>query len=102
MVERYHFFKLKPAFATPTGRAEVVDELLRVLPRIRGVVKVHAGLPADADAAASWDVSLVVRFAHVDDVAVYRADPAHRKLVEEFMVPRLEVKKNWNFTVRAG
>jgi hypothetical protein len=102
MVERYHFFKLKPAYATPTGRAEVVDELLAVLPRVRGVVKVLAGVPADADAAASWDVSLVVRFAHVDDVATYRADPVHRRLVEQFMTPRIEVKKSWNFAVRAG
>lgn len=102
MVERYHFFKLKPSFATPSGRAEVVDELLRVLPRVRGVAKVHAGLPADADAESSWDVSLVVRFSHLDDVATYKLDPAHRRLVDEFLAPRIEVKKTWNFEVRAG
>jgi hypothetical protein len=101
-VERYHFFKLKPAFATPEGRAETRDRLLAVLPGLPGVRGVVAGVPADEESLAAWDVSLVVRFDDVAAAATYRADPGHRRFVEEFMVPRLEVKKSWNFDVASA
>lgn len=102
MIERYHFFTLKPEFATPAGRAETRDRLLAVLPSLPGVRGVVVGLPADDDAQAAWDVSLVVRFDDLAAAATYRADPAHRRFVDEFMVPRLEVKKSWNFEVTAA
>lgn len=101
MIERYHFFKLQPPHATPEGRAEVRERLLAVLPDLPGVRGVVAGVPADADASAAWDVSLVVRFDDVAAVERYRADPAHRRFVETFMAPRLAVKKSWNFEVTA-
>jgi hypothetical protein len=100
MVERHHYLKLKAAWATDTGRAEVVERALAVLPSCRGVLRATAGVPADADAAAAWDVCITVRFAHLDDVATYRVDPSHRAFVDEFLAPRLEVKKGWNFAVR--
>ncbi|MCW5892740.1 MAG: Dabb family protein [bacterium] len=101
-IERYHFFKLKPAFATTAGRRETRDRLLAVLPGLPGVRGVVAGIPADDEALAAWDVSLVVRFDDLAAAATYRAAPGHRRFVDEFMVPRLEVKKSWNFEVAAA
>lgn len=98
-IERYHFFKLKQAYATPEGRAETRDRLLAVLPGLPGVRGVVAGIPADDEALAAWDVSLIVRFDDLAAAAAYRADPGHRRFVDEFMAPRLEVKKSWNFEV---
>jgi len=102
MVERHHFLKLKAAYATDAGRAEVVERTLDVLPRARGVLRVTAGVPADPESAASWDVCITVRFAHLDDLAHYRADAAHRAFVDDFLTPRVEVKKAWNFAVRVA
>jgi hypothetical protein len=98
MIERYHFLKLRPEHATPAGRAEVVARCRAVLPGIPGVRSVVVGAPADAEAAQAWDVSIVVRFADLAAVGPYRADPDHRRFVDEFLAPRVEGKKAWNFT----
>jgi hypothetical protein len=97
VVERHHYLKLRSEFAHPEGRAEVVRRVLETLPGLPRVTGVTAGVPADAEAERSWDVLITVRFADVADVAVYRADPAHRRFVDEFLAPRVEVKKAWNF-----
>ena len=100
MIERYHFLKLRPEHATPEGREEVVSRCRAVLPGLPGVVSVVVGAPAEDEGAAAWDLSIVVRFAALADVAPYRADPGHRRFVDEFLAPRVEFKKAWNFTVR--
>lgn len=100
MIERYHFLKLRPEYATPAGRDEVVTRCMAVLPGLPGVRSVVVGAPADDESADAWDVSIVVRFATLDDVAPYRADPGHRRFVDEFLAPRVEFKKAWNFTTR--
>ncbi len=102
MIDRHHFLKLAPDFATPAGRAEVVARTLAVLPSVPGVVAVTAGAPADDATAAEWDVVIVVRFATLADVAPYRADPTHRRFVDEFLAPRVAAKAAWNFETRAG
>lgn len=99
MIERHHYLKLKPEFATPEGRAEVAARCRAVLPGLPGVQAVVVGTPADDESAAAWDLTIMVRFAVLDDVAPYRADPAHRRFVDEFLAPRVEFKKAWNFTV---
>lgn len=97
MIERYHFLKLRPEYATPAARAEVVERCRAVLPGLPGVRGVVVGTPADADAAAAWDVSIVVRFDALANVAPYRSDPAHRRFVDEFLAPRVASKTAWNF-----
>jgi hypothetical protein len=99
MIERYHFLKLKPEFATPDGRSEVAARCRAVLPGLPGVQAVVVGIPADDESAAGWDLSIMVRFAVLADVARYRADPDHRRFVDSFLAPRVEFKKAWNFTV---
>jgi hypothetical protein len=102
MVERYVFLKLRDDQATPTGRAEVRDEALRVLPSRPGVRGARVGLPADAAAEAAWDVVLVVSFDRVEDVAAYVDDPVHRAFVDGFLATRVVVRKVWNFDVPAA
>jgi hypothetical protein len=102
MIERHHYLKLKPEWSNDASRAEIVERALAVLPNCRGVLRATAGVPADPDSAAAWDICITVRFAHLDDVGPYRADPAHRSFVDGFLAPRVEVKKGWNFAVRVG
>ena len=35
------------------------------------------------------------------DIETYRANPDHRKFVDEVLGPRIDVKKIWNFTIHA-
>mgnify|MGYP002079103405 CR=1 FL=1 len=99
MIERHHYLKLRSNLAHPEARAEVVRRVLETLPGLPGVTGVSAGVPADAEAERSWDVVITVRFADLSDIAAYRADPIHRRFVDEFLAPRVEVKKAWNFEV---
>ena len=97
MIERVHLLKLKPEHATARNRRQIVDRALAILPAVPGVVGVTAGLAADAETQKSWDVYLVVRFRAVSDIEAYRADPEHRRFVDELLTPWLDVKKGWNF-----
>ncbi|RMH36529.1 MAG: Dabb family protein [Deltaproteobacteria bacterium] len=99
MIERYVFIKLSDAHATDAGRAEVIAKTRDALAAIPGVQGVTVGAPADEASRASWDVSIAVRFARLEDVATYRDHPAHRAYVDEFLAPRAEVIKAWNFEV---
>ena len=102
MIERHHYLKLKTEFAHPASRDEVVRRVLEVLPTVPGVRGVSAGPPADAEALRSWDVFITVRFDALADVDTYRADPVHRRFVDEFLSPRVEVRKAWNFEARSA
>lgn len=97
MIERHVYLRLKDR----ADRARVEERALAVLPTIAGVRGVLVGIPAD-EASDVWDVALTVRFAALDDVAAYLADPVHRAFVAEELEPRVEVRKAWNFTVRGG
>lgn len=99
VIERHHYLKLRSDLAHPEARAEVVRRALETLPGLPGVIGVAAGVPADAEAERSWDVIITVRFSDLSEIATYRADPVHRRFVDEFLGPRVEVKKAWNFEV---
>ncbi len=97
MIERIHLLKLKAEHATGRGRREIIDRALAVLPGIPGVLGVRAGAPADPESEQSWDLMIVVRFQSVHDIGPYRSHPEHHRFVDEFLAPRTEVKKGWNF-----
>ena len=99
MIERKVFVKLKDAYANPQGRIEVRDRTLADFPNIPGVVDVAVGIPADDHALAAWDVCLVIRFDRYEDVAPYSVHPIHVAYLDDFLNPRAEVKKAWNFTM---
>lgn len=97
MIERVHLLKLKPEHANPRSRREIVDRTLAVLGGLPGVLGVTAGVPADPETEKSWDVLIVVRFGDVADIEPYRGHPEHRRFVDEFLSPLVDVKKGWNF-----
>ena len=101
MIERYVFIKLKDAHATTTGKADVVEETKAKLPGLPGVLSVTVGTPADEATQSSWDVSIVVRFAKIEEVENYRVHPVHRDYVDNFLRPQMESIKAWNFEVAA-
>ena len=100
MIERIAILKLTPEHATPEGRAEIVERSLATLGGLPGVSTLTAGVPADEASAASWDVVITVRCASREDLDAYRANPTHRKFVEEFLAPRSVVRKAWSFEIR--
>jgi stress responsive alpha/beta barrel protein len=102
MVDRYIFLKLLPEHATAAGRAAVAAHTRATLARIPEVAAVIAGTPADDAAVKSWDVSIVVRFHRIEDVAGYLSHPIHTEFVASYLEPKLQVIKAWNFDVGAG
>lgn len=98
MIERHVFIKLKPEAATQQGLAEVRarSERLALLPGVRGV---SVASPADASAGSAWDLCLTVRFDALEAVEPYLEHPLHHEYYEDFLEPRLQVIKAWNFKV---
>lgn len=99
MIHRHVLIKLTDEHATEAGRAAVLAESRRVLPGLPGVRALVAAGPADDQAAASWDIALVVSFDSLQHVATYLPHPAHRSYVDDFLRPRMEFIKAWNFEV---
>jgi hypothetical protein len=99
VIDRVVLVKLKKEYAHAAARAEIARRALEVLRPLPGVVSVTAGGPGDAASEASWDVNITVRFASLDDFALYRSDPEHRRFADDYLAPRAEVRKAWSFTV---
>jgi hypothetical protein len=97
MIERYVFLRLKKEHAHE--RKLVISEARRMLEQVPRVVAYTVGAPADEHAEDAWDVCLRVLFASIYDVEPYRVHPAHRRFVDDFLKPRIDVVKAWNFTV---
>ena len=100
MIERVQLLKLKAEHATPEGRADLVEHALALLSGLPGVLRVRAGVPADADAAKSWDVFIALRFAALTDVAASQSHAAYRRFADEFVTARVDVQKAWSFETR--
>lgn len=98
MIERIVLFKLKDEYANERARAEIADHSRKVLGAVPGVKAVSVGVPADAPSEKSWDLSLVLQFATLEAVEAYREHPDHRSYVNDYMRPRMEVIKAWNFS----
>lgn len=99
MIDRYVFVKLEDEYANGAARAEIAAHSRQALAALPGVVRVTVGTPADEAAVKSWDLSIVVRFARIEDVEPYRIHPEHRRYVDEYLAPRMQVIKAWNFQV---
>lgn len=96
-VERIVLIKLNDAAATAEMRREVAEETRRVFPTIPGVVSIQVSQAASTD-LASWDLCLKVGFRSVDDVPGYRSHPIHVAYVDEYLKPKLDCLKAWNFS----
>ena len=94
MIERIVLFKLKSTHASPESRARFASALAE---QLRGTVDASVGVPADAAAERSWDLSIVVRLPTLE--AAQSFDPAG-VLSEASGVPAadlVEVSKSWVF-----
>ncbi|MEM7138765.1 MAG: Dabb family protein [Myxococcota bacterium] len=99
MIERIVLFKLKDAYANDAARSEIAERSRKDLSALPQVKSVTVGVPGDAQALESWDISLVVRLESLDDFAEYVDHPDHRAYVDDYMSERIEVRKAWNFRI---
>ena len=99
MIERIVLFKLKNEYCNEASRAEFAQRTRRDLSALQNVQSVTVGVPADEASEASWDISIVVRFDSMEHVAQYIVDPEHRAYVDGYAMPRIEVRKAWNFHI---
>lgn len=99
MIQRIVMFKLKDAHSNSDARAAFADRTradLGALPQVRHVT---VGLPADEASEASWDIAITVQFDSMEDLKAYIVDPDHRRYVDEYASPKIEVRKAWNFVL---
>lgn len=99
MIERIVLFKLRGEHAQRSARAEIAAHTRRVFATLPGVRGFSVGEPADEWADKAWDLSIIVRFDSLEDVAAYAADPTHREYVDVYLKDRVEVRKAWNFEI---
>lgn len=99
MVQRIVLVKLTEKYASDEERRRVAAHTRDVLVMLPGVEGLSVGVPADEAAEASWDLSITLTFASVAAVETYRVHPAHREYVDEYLKPRMEVIKAWNFEI---
>ena len=99
MIERIVLFKLKEPYSIDAAREEIAERSRKDLSALSQVQSVSVGVPADEYALKGWDISLVVRFASMEDMQAYVVDPDHRAYVDDYMTERVEVRKAWNFRI---
>ena len=97
MVERLVLVKLKDAFCGHDERDDVARHSRQALAAVPGVRAVRVATPADDACAESWDLCMVVQFDSLDFVAPYVSHPKHRAYVDEYLKPKIELIKAWNF-----
>ncbi len=98
MITRTVLVKLKDEWATPKGRTAVAQHSQKALAAIPGVTAARSLVPADEGALASWDVMFQVQFKCIEDVAPYAIHPLHLTFLEDYLNPKAEIKKAWNWT----
>ena len=99
MIQRVVAIKLKDRYANDADRAQIAATSREVLAAVPEVRAIEVATPADARTTKSWDLLILLRFESMEDVEAYRAHPNHRRYVDVFLKPVLEVIKVWNFEV---
>jgi hypothetical protein len=97
MIERTVLVKLKESHAGEAERREVASHSREALSSIPGVTGVTVAVAADEKSSGSWDLVMTVRFAALEDVPTYAAHPLHRAYVDDYLRPRMETIRAWNF-----
>lgn len=97
LINRFIYIRLKKDICD--SAAEIAAHSLIVLRALPGVVAVEVGIPADEHARAAWDFAIMVRFARLEDVALYHDHPEHRRYMDDYLASRMQVLKAWNFVV---
>ncbi|MDB4985253.1 MAG: hypothetical protein JWN04_431 [Myxococcaceae bacterium] len=93
MIERIMLFKLHDP-ATRSELARLTQSALSALPELDAL---SVGLPADAAAERSWDLSVVIGSASLTRLNALLASAPFVHYLEETMKDRYVVLKAWNF-----
>lgn len=99
MIQRIVIFKLRDEYANDGARAEFAERTREDLSALSQVRAVTVGVPADDASKASWDIAITVQFESMDDLKAYIVDPDHRRYVDYYASPKIEVRKAWNFEI---
>ncbi|MFM2418883.1 MAG: hypothetical protein RL385_3606 [Pseudomonadota bacterium] len=97
MIERIALFRLHPHVDRGAFAAQVRIELSAV----SGLTGLSVGLPSDAAAEKSWDVSLVMRFENPQVAARALASDAFLRCQHDLLDPSAQVSKQWAFELLA-
>jgi hypothetical protein len=95
---RYVQIKLKADQASAKSLDSIVTTSVATLQKISGVIACRAMLPAEPSTKEAWDLCLVLDFESVDAIEHYRVHPDHQTFLKEFLGPKVEAKKVWNFS----
>lgn len=94
MVERIMLFKLVDS----SSRDELAALAQKTLSKLKWLEELSVGLPADEASAKSWDLSIVMGFATLDELNATLQSAAFASYLEGDMKGRYEVLKAWSFT----
>lgn len=91
--------KLKPQYTDDESKQQIVQQTLETLKDAHGVRGLEVGTPGDARTRREWDLCILVRFATIEDVEIYRTDQVHRAYADVFLKPLRTSIRVWNFEV---
>ena len=97
MITRNVFMKFKDDFQGDIEIKHTRKETMRVFGQLLMVRDFKVEEPADELSKKAWDLSLTVFFENNEGLEQYKSDETHRQYVDQFLRPRLEVIKAWNF-----
>lgn len=83
------------------GRDAFAQRLHQTLSALEGLASLQVGLPADAAAEKSWDLSVVLTFQDADALRATLASEPYREAFEGALAQQVHVLKAWNFAAIA-
>lgn len=87
MIQRVVLIQMKPGNRTDAKLREVARKALEVLPHAARVMDVKVQIASDERTRDEWDICILVRFASMQDPAVYKVDPIHRSFADIYLKP---------------
>jgi hypothetical protein len=97
VIERIQLYKLVGEPSSPNEREARARALADALAGVPGARDVFVGLPADAAAAKSWDVALVLTFDDGEAAEAYLSRAGYREALERALGGSIVVEKGWSF-----
>jgi hypothetical protein len=93
MVERIMLFKLND----PSTRQAIAALMVSTLSKLTDIEELSVGVPADAHAEKSWDLSVVIGVPSLVVLDALLASNTFTTFLEKTMNGRYQVMKAWSF-----
>lgn len=93
MVERIMLFKLND----PSTREAIAAMTVSTLAKLHDIEELSVGVPADANAEKSWDLSIVIGVPNLPLLDALLASNTFTNFIEKTMNGRYAVMKAWSF-----